>query len=66
MTVLAYLPLELFRDPDPVSHPYFPCQLHISVAVTGLFLEFSLSKLKKADDALVSHILCPVFLFFAH
>ena len=66
MTVLAYLPLELLRDPDPVSHPYFPYKLHISVAVVGIFLEFGSSKLKKPDDSLVSHILCPVFLFFAH
>jgi len=66
MTMLAYLPLQLLRDPDPVSHPNFPCQLHISVAVTGLFLEFGSSKLKKPDDSLVSHILCPVLLFSAH
>jgi len=66
MAVLAYLPLELFWEPYPVSHPNFPCQLHISVAVTWIFLEFGSSKLKKPDDALVSHVLCPVFLFFAH
>ena len=66
MTVLAYLPLELLRDPDPVSHPDFPCQLHIPIAVTGIFLEFSSSKIKKPVDSLVCHILCPVFLFFAH
>jgi hypothetical protein len=66
MAMLAYLPLQLLRDPDPVSHPYFPCQLHISVAVTWFFLEFGTSKLKKPDDSLVSHILCPVFLFSAH
>ena len=66
MTVPAYLLLKLLRDPDPVSHPNFPCQLHISVAITGIFLEFGSSKLKKPDDALVSHIFCPIFLFFAH
>lgn len=66
MTVLAYLPLELLRDPDPVSHSDFPCNLHISIAVTGIFREFSSSKLKKPVDSLVCHVLCPVFLFFAH
>jgi len=57
MAVLAYLPLELRGHPDPVSHPYFSCKLHITVAATWMFLEFCAGKLKKPENALICHVL---------
>lgn len=66
MTVLAYLFFHLRRYPDPVSHPDFPGKLHIPVAALRICFEFIVSKLKKPVDALICHVLCPVFLFLAH
>lgn len=66
MAALAYLLFQLSRDSDTVPHPYTACKLYVPVAALWMRAELLLRKLKETGDALVRHIFCPVFLFFAH
>ncbi|MCZ7402549.1 MAG: hypothetical protein O8C61_10040 [Candidatus Methanoperedens sp.] len=45
---------------------YPPSKLNIPVAVLRMCFRLMLSEIKKPVDALICHVLCPVFLVFAH
>ncbi len=66
VAVLAYPALQFLRHPDAVSHTEAPCKLHIAVAALGMGFEFLFCKLEKPLNALIRHVLCPVFLLFSH
>ncbi len=51
---------------DTVSHPDPSGKLHVPVTALRMQLEFHICKLEKPEDALICHVLSPVFLFFTH